>query len=61
MIHWIYNFAGSGKSTLLEILAGRAKVSPNSSLEGSVMYNDKSVTDIYLSRFIAYVNGQLNR
>ncbi|KAI6695438.1 hypothetical protein NL676_023148 [Syzygium grande] len=52
---------GSGKSTLLEILAGRAKVSPNSSLEGSVMYNDKSVTDIYLSRFIAYVNGQLNR
>ncbi|KAI3439344.1 uncharacterized protein J3R85_004754 [Psidium guajava] len=52
---------GSGKSTLLEILAGRAKVTPSSRLEGSVMYNDKSVTDICLSRFIAYVNGQLNK
>ncbi|KAF8043114.1 hypothetical protein BT93_A1456 [Corymbia citriodora subsp. variegata] len=52
---------GSGKSSLLEILAGRAKVTPDSSFEGSVIYNDKSVVDIFLSRFIAYVNGQLNK
>ncbi|KAL3725768.1 hypothetical protein ACJRO7_030749 [Eucalyptus globulus] len=52
---------GSGKSTLLEILAGKAKVTPNSRLGGSVMYNDKSVTEVCHSRFIAYVNGQLNK
>ncbi|KAL3725770.1 hypothetical protein ACJRO7_030751 [Eucalyptus globulus] len=51
----------AGKSTLLEILAGKAKVTPNSSLEGSVMYNDKFVTDVCRSRFIAYINGQLNK
>ncbi|OMO86213.1 hypothetical protein CCACVL1_09721 [Corchorus capsularis] len=52
---------GSGKSTLLEVLAGRTKVTHNSILDGTVMYNDKHASEVHLSRLIAYVSCQLNK
>ncbi|KAJ0078484.1 hypothetical protein Patl1_23940 [Pistacia atlantica] len=53
--------AGSGKSTLLEVLAGTAKVTKSSILDGTVKYNDKYASEIHLSRLIAYSSGQLNK
>ncbi|OMP09385.1 hypothetical protein COLO4_05497 [Corchorus olitorius] len=52
---------GSGKSTLLEVLAGRTKVSDNSILDGTVLYNDRHASEVHLSRLIAYVSCQLNK
>lgn len=52
---------GSGKSSLLGILAGRERGGKGSVLEGIVTYNDKSASEIRLSRLIAYVSGQLNK
>ncbi|KAJ0980557.1 hypothetical protein J5N97_008812 [Dioscorea zingiberensis] len=52
---------GSGKSTLLEILAGRVQGKRDSKLEGYVIYNGRSASEIRRSRLIAYVSSQLNK
>ncbi|GLJ34605.1 hypothetical protein SUGI_0695940 [Cryptomeria japonica] len=52
---------GSGKSSLLKILAGRSQETKDVSFEGFVSYNDKKPSEIVLTRFIAYINGQLNK
>ncbi|XP_058077607.1 ABC transporter G family member 43-like [Magnolia sinica] len=49
------------KSSLLETIAGKVRSGKSSVMEGDVTYNDKSASDIRLSRLIAYVSGQLNK
>ncbi|KAL6847372.1 hypothetical protein ACP4OV_023225 [Aristida adscensionis] len=52
---------GSGKTTLLKILAGRVNPGKDSGLTGTVVYNDKTASEVQKSRLIAYVCDQLNK